>query len=101
MHANTAGDVPARLEALAVAAGMPREALHAQLASAVQLVVHLAKGRDGGRRVAELCVLERLDNGLVRAVTAVDFGADGSATAGPGAGHLASLLGRKAPCGQP
>ena len=95
VHANSAGDVPARLEALAAAAGMPREALHAQLAAAVQVVIHLARDPEGRRRVAELCVLQRTDSGLVRAVTAVAFAGDGSASAGPGAGHLAELLGQK------
>ena len=34
LHANSATDVPARLEALALAAGLPRAALHAQVAAA-------------------------------------------------------------------
>ena len=53
VHANSAADVPARIEALAMAAGMPQAAAHSQLASAVDAVVHLARGPDGtppGRR---------------------------------------------------
>lgn len=51
LHANTAADVPARLEALGLLGGVPREALHAQLAAGLQVVVQL--GRAGGRRVVE------------------------------------------------
>ena len=51
VHANSAADVPARIEALAMAAGLSQAAAHSQLASAVDAVVHLARGPDGVRRV--------------------------------------------------
>jgi pilus assembly protein CpaF len=54
LHANSAGDVPARIEALSLAAGLPREAAHSQLAAALDVVVHLGRARDGRRRVMEL-----------------------------------------------
>jgi pilus assembly protein CpaF len=65
LHANSAADVPARLEALGVAAGLSRDAVHAQTASALQAVIHLARDRDGRRRLAELAVFERTSEGLV------------------------------------
>ncbi|WP_050988518.1 TadA family conjugal transfer-associated ATPase [Streptomyces xiaopingdaonensis] len=65
LHANAAVDVPARLEALGTAGGLDRAALHSQLAAALDLVVHLVRGRDGRRRVAEVHVLDRLSDGLV------------------------------------
>ncbi len=92
VHANAAADVPARFEALAGAAGLSREAVHAQLAAALQAIVHLRRERDGVRRVAEIAVLERLRDGLVWAETAVSFSPDLSATTGPGAARLESLL---------
>ncbi|WP_179461563.1 TadA family conjugal transfer-associated ATPase [Janibacter alkaliphilus] len=49
LHANAPEDVPARVEALGALAGMSREAVRTQLASAVEVVVHLR--REGGRRV--------------------------------------------------
>ncbi|MBO0871567.1 MAG: TadA family conjugal transfer-associated ATPase, partial [Micromonosporaceae bacterium] len=67
LHANAATDVPARLEALGLLGGVPRDALHAQLAAAVQVVVHLRRDREG-RRVHEVCVL--LPAGADRVVTA-------------------------------
>jgi pilus assembly protein CpaF len=91
LHANGAADVPARLEALAVTAGLSRDAAHAQIAAAVQAVVHLQRGDDGRRRVAEVAVLERA-GGPVEARTAVTFGADGAVTTGTGARRLERLL---------
>ncbi|MFL6137711.1 MAG: TadA family conjugal transfer-associated ATPase [Frankiaceae bacterium] len=80
LHANSGGDVPARVEALAVGAGLDRIAAHSLLAAAVQLVVHLVRGPDGVRRVAEVAVLRRAPDGTVRAEPAWP-----EATAEPGA----------------
>ena len=72
LHANSARDVPARLEALAAVAGLDRAALHSQLAAGLRLAVHLVRDRrTGGRRVAEVCVLVRRPDGLVVAEPAV------------------------------
>ncbi|MFI0816718.1 TadA family conjugal transfer-associated ATPase [Streptomyces sp. NPDC021098] len=70
VHANTAGDVPARLEALGSAAGLDRAALHSQLAAALSVVVHLVRDRGGRRRIAELHVLDRDRAGFVTTVPA-------------------------------
>jgi pilus assembly protein CpaF len=48
LHANSLGDVPARLEALGALAGMPERALARQAVSAIGLVIHVE--RDGARR---------------------------------------------------
>lgn len=53
LHANSLGDVPARLEALGALAGMSAEAVGRQTASAIDLVVHLER-RDGVRVIAEM-----------------------------------------------
>lgn len=76
VHANAATDVPARLEALGAAAGLDRAALHSQLAAALAVVVHLARGPGGMRRVAEVHVLERDAAGLVVTVPALRWGAE-------------------------
>jgi pilus assembly protein CpaF len=94
LHANSARDVPARLEALAAVAGLDRAALHSQLASGLRLAVHLVRGHEGRRRLAEVCVLRRGADGLVTAVPAWSW--DGSAplgASGPAAAELAELLG--------
>ncbi|HET7328670.1 MAG TPA: TadA family conjugal transfer-associated ATPase [Nocardioidaceae bacterium] len=91
VHANSAADVPARLEALAVPAGLPREAAHAQMAAAIDLVVHLVRDRDGRRRLQQLAVLERQAHGVV-VVPAVSFEVDGTARTDSGARRLERLL---------
>lgn len=58
LHANSPAEVPARLEALAVPAGLDRAAVHSQAVAALHVVVHLRRG-EAGRRVAELGVLRR------------------------------------------
>jgi pilus assembly protein CpaF len=58
LHANSASEVPARLEALGALAGLSREAVHAQAAGAVSVVLHLRRV-GGQRRVVELGVVER------------------------------------------
>jgi pilus assembly protein CpaF len=93
LHANSARDVPARLEALAAVAGLDRAALHSQLASGLRLAVHLARGGDGRRRVAEVCVLSRGPDGLVVAVPAWSWdGRTSQGAAGPAAAELSELL---------
>ncbi|MGY1831107.1 TadA family conjugal transfer-associated ATPase [Geodermatophilus sp. SYSU D01180] len=86
LHANRPGEVPARLEALGVAAGLDRRAVHSQAAAALAVVVHLRR-TPAGRRVAEVGVVRR-DGDLVT----VDAGwrADGGPC--PGADRLAALL---------
>ncbi|MEV0121259.1 TadA family conjugal transfer-associated ATPase [Streptomyces sp. NPDC050703] len=92
VHANAAGDVPARLEALGTAAGLDRAALHSQLAAALSVVIHLVRDREGRRRVAEVHVLEREPSGLVVTVPALRWGAK-SFGEGPGWKRLKTLLG--------
>lgn len=85
LHANSVAEVPARLEALAALGGLPRAALHSQLAAAVQVVLQMVRsGR--GRRLAAVGVLtrgsERVE--VLDAWTPVGWG--------PGQDHLADLL---------
>ncbi|MEU1720134.1 TadA family conjugal transfer-associated ATPase [Nonomuraea sp. NPDC005692] len=85
LHANAAADVPPRLEALGCAAGLTREAVHSQLAAALDVVVHLTRTRsDGRRRVAEICLLSRTPAGLVESLPALTFAPNGSSHTGPG-----------------
>jgi pilus assembly protein CpaF len=92
LHANSAADVPARVEALALAAGLGREAAHSQFASGVDVVVHLRR-RDGRRVLTEIAVPCRGADGLVRMETACSVAADGDVIAGPASGQLEALLG--------
>ncbi|MBL0887931.1 TadA family conjugal transfer-associated ATPase [Myceligenerans sp. I2] len=58
LHANAVAVVPARLEALAALAGMTREAVAAQAAGALDVVLHLRRER-GRRYLAEIGVVSR------------------------------------------
>jgi pilus assembly protein CpaF len=91
VHANAAADVPARLEALGSTAGLDRAALHSQLAAALSAVIHLVRDADGRRRVAEIHVLQRRDDGLVGTVPALVRDVSGRVDRGPGWQRLAAL----------
>lgn len=88
LHANSAADVPARVEALALAAGWSREATHSQLGAALDVVVHLGRRRDGTRVLREVAVPCRGADGLVRTLPAVTFDDDGSTALGEAADDL-------------
>jgi pilus assembly protein CpaF len=94
VHANSAGDVPARLEALAALGQMRRAALHAQLAAALDLVVHVRRHAGGRREVTEVHVLSAdPGSGLVHTEPALAFSGPRTLR-GPGATTLERLLSR-------
>ena len=73
LHANSAADVPARLEALGFMAGLNRVAIHALASAGLSAVVHVCRDRRGRRRVQGVHVIDRIDTGL-RVLPAVEFG---------------------------
>lgn len=62
VHANAPDDIVARFEALGALAGLGPEAVRSQLASAIDLVVHVTRGA-GGRRVSAVAAVFRRDGG--------------------------------------
>ncbi len=95
VHANSSADVPARLEALAALGGLPRLAVHAQIASALHASVHVARDAHGRRRVSEISVFSRdPTTGLTRTEQAVAFAPDGATRLGPGGARLERMLAR-------
>src|SRR5690606_39625453 len=66
--ANSAHEVPARMEALAATGGLARDALHSQLAAAVQVVLHVKRLPSGSRVLDTVAVLGR-DHEAGHAVT--------------------------------
>jgi len=95
LHANTPGDAPARLEALGLLGNLPRPVLHAQVAAALQVVLHLRRAGGGaGQRVLDaICLL--LPEGPERLVSAVPVWQRGTGP-GPAAPVLARLLTERA-----
>lgn len=93
LHANAAADVPARLEAMAALAGLDRAAVAAQAVSAIDAVLHVRRTRDGaGRRLAEVGVAGRADDGALAVTTALRVDEDGTVRTGPGWPRLAARL---------
>lgn len=70
VHANSPGEVPARLEALGALGGLDRAALHTQLAAAVRVLLHVSRDRSGRRRLVEIATLRQAGDGRVHAVPA-------------------------------
>lgn len=93
LHANTAADLVVRMEALGALAGMSRDAVHAQLTSAIEVVLHVARLADGARRLHQVAVLPRPRPGQpVTSRPALTRAADGWQR-GPGWEALEELLG--------
>jgi pilus assembly protein CpaF len=95
LHANAPAEVPARLEALGLLAGLGRDAVQAQAAAAFDAVVHLSRGPDGVRRVVEVAAVRAGRDGSVQVQMALrrngseqDGGRDGGkGDGGTGRGH--------------
>lgn len=71
IHANSAADVPARLEALGLTAGLDRLAVHALVAAGIDAVMHLGRTTAGDRFVAGVHVLSRGPSGYVTTIPAL------------------------------
>jgi len=67
VHANSPRDALARLETLVLMAGydLPVRAIREQLASAVDLVVQMARGSDGSRRVTRVTEVQGMEGEVV------------------------------------
>ncbi|MFB9071940.1 TadA family conjugal transfer-associated ATPase [Citricoccus parietis] len=91
LHANSASDVPARLQAMGALAGLGSEALALQASSAVDAVLHLER-TDAGRHPVELAVVDRDTSrpGTLRVLPALSL-VGTALTAGPGQGVLDGL----------
>jgi len=67
-HANSANDMLSRLETMVLsgAAGLPLEAIRQQIASAVDIIIHLSRLRDSSRKTMAIVeVKKELENGKV------------------------------------
>jgi pilus assembly protein CpaF len=92
IHANSARDVPARVEALALAAGLGREAAHSQFLAGVDVVLHLGRDADGQRVLREVAVPHRRADGMAEMLAAVSFPGGGRTVTGPGETRLVDRL---------
>lgn len=95
VHANSPRDAIARLETLVLMAGMdlPLRAIREQIASAVNVIVHLSRLRDGTRRITHITEVQGMEGDVVTLQDAFVF--DYSA----GMDSMGKFLGRPIPTG--
>ncbi len=88
-HANSSRDMLSRLETM-VLMGMdlPLQAIRRQIASGVDLIVHLGRLRDGSRRVLEIVELDGIREGEIAIHVLFSFEEEGETEAGQVCGSL-------------
>lgn len=89
-HANSANDMLSRLETMVLsgASGLPLEAIRQQIASAVDIIIHLSRMRDSSRKLQEITEVVGLENGHIVLNPLFKFEEDENATARKVSGHL-------------
>jgi pilus assembly protein CpaF len=67
LHSNGPRDTLSRMETMVLMAGMdlPMRAIREQVASAVDLIVHQARLRDGSRRITHITEVERMEGDVI------------------------------------
>ena len=67
-HANSANDMLSRLETMVLSGseGLPLEAIRQQIASAVDIIVHLSRLRDSSRKTMEITEVVGYENGKIK-----------------------------------
>ena len=93
VHANTPRDALARLEVMALMSGidLPLTAIRDQLASAIDLIVHQSRLRDGSRKIVSIAEVTGIESGRIQMQELFRFDQRGS---DPGA-----ILGNHRPTG--
>ncbi len=68
LHANTPRDALARLETMVLMAGveLPLQAIREQVASAIQLVVHVSRLADGSRRITHVTEVTGMEGSIIQ-----------------------------------
>jgi pilus assembly protein CpaF len=91
LHANSPRDALARLETMVLMAGMdlPMRAIREQIASAIDLVVHVARMKDGSRRVTQITEVHGMEADIVTMQDLYSFNYSAGVDAeGRSRGHL-------------
>ena len=89
-HANSVHDMLSRLETMVLqgAAGLPLEAIRQQIASAVDIIIHLSRLRDKSRKTMEICEVVGYENGQILLNTLYRFEEDENSTLDKVSGSL-------------
>lgn len=95
LHANRPQDIPARIEALALLAGVSREAVHSQASAALRIAIHLDRNEFGRRYLHSIAVVRRRNAvGPVQTTLALSFDQAGQVREWPGYPQLCDELGQ-------
>jgi len=93
VHANSATDVPARLQALGLMAGLDRAATQALVVAGLQVLIHLDRDLAGARRVTGIHVVDCGQHpGATLRTPAAFVRRRGGLRPGPGLNHLSTMI---------
>lgn len=89
-HANSTHDMLSRLETMVLqgAEGLPLEAIRQQIASAVDIIIHLARLRDKTRKTMEITEVVEYKDGQIQLNKLYEFVEDENSTLDKVSGHL-------------
>ncbi|MGH7828555.1 MAG: ATPase, T2SS/T4P/T4SS family, partial [Candidatus Binatia bacterium] len=75
VHANSARDSISRLETMMLMAGftLPERALREQIASALDIIIQVARLSDGSRKLTEFCEVTGMEGNVVSTQTIFQF----------------------------
>jgi pilus assembly protein CpaF len=75
VHANSARDALARIETMVLMAGydLPLRAIRQQIASALDLIIHLERLEDGTRRVTTITEVQRMESDVITLQDVFEF----------------------------
>ena len=79
VHANSPRDALARIETMVLMAGydLPVRAIRQQVASALDLIVHLERLEDGSRRVTAITEVQRMESDVITLQDLFEFKVEG------------------------
>ena len=91
LHANTPRDSLSRLETMMLMAGydLPVAALRQQIASAIDVIVHLQRLRDGARRVTAITEVQHMEGDIITLQDIFSFEQEAITSGGAVIGQLA------------
>jgi pilus assembly protein CpaF len=90
LHANTPRDALARVETMVLMAGydLPVRAIRQQVASALDLIIHLERLHDGSRRVTAITEVQRMESDVITLQDIYEFKVEGVGASGHVRGRL-------------
>ena len=92
-HANSTQDMLSRLETMVLqgAEGLPLDAIRSQIASAVDIIIHLSRLRDKSRKTMEITEVLGYENGKIQLNTLYRFEEDDKSTLEKVSGKLVKV----------